>query len=526
MTEDLQYILNAETVTIYAVDPFKKQLYACNYLSASGEEIRLDIAETSLAGLAAITKEVINVTNAFDRNELNSLHPNLTPDKAWIKKVKQKSLPVILAPMTQNKKLTGILEVLNKTNGGTFVDEDIRLIEEVASTLSHTLAKRELGVSEELVRATSHVIHSATTVDDIFLKLKDPIKRLFSAQAVIIYAVNEAKMSLYTKERSGDNIKDISMPIKANNIPGYVALEKKLTNFKNVRDKKVLKGIHPDISYDKSDDKRLGLKAQSMLVYPLLSNKKLMGVLQIIKDEDTFYSQDVKNINTIGESLALALFNKKKQIQLKPTKYSYLISNGILTQEELTRATSKARSAGKEVEYYLIKKLKIKTADIGKSLSKYYSMPYQGYSDSILLPKNLFAGLNLNFLIKNSWFPIEKDEKKVVILIDDPLDLDKIRNIELTFPKKDIEYKVSLKSEIHKFLETTPEEEEVEEESRPMEAMSSLLESLETEKSIEEAILESAQQEQELSAISETDNTIGRLANKILIDAYEQGVSD
>ena len=90
-------------------------------------------------------------------------------------------------------------------------------------------------------------------------------------------------------------------------------------------------------------------------------------------------------------------------------------------------------------------------------------MPYQGYSDSILLPKNLFAGLNLNFLIKNSWFPIEKDEKKVVILIDDPLDLDKIRNIELTFPKKDIEYKVSLKSEIHKFLETTPEEEEVRE---------------------------------------------------------------
>lgn len=59
-----------------------------------------------------------------------------------------------------------------------------------------------------------------------------------------------------------------------------------------------------------------------------------------------------------------------------------------------------------------------------------------------------------------------------------------------------------------------------------MEAMSSLLESLETEKSIEDAILESAQQEQELSAISETDNTIVRLANKILIDAYEQGVSD
>ena len=54
-------------------------------------------------------------------------------------------------------------------------------------------------------------------------------------------------------------------------------------------------------------------------------------------------------------------------------------------------------------------------------------------------------------------------------------------------------------------------------------SMSSLLDALEDENA---EVVESSQEVDEVNAISETDSTIVRLVNKILTDAYDQGVSD
>lgn len=528
LTEDMQFLFNSNSVTIYAVDRSKNQLYSCNYLSEKGEEIRFDISEASFAGYAAASGKFLNITNALDKEELKKYHPKLAPDKFWLKRLKNKTLPVLLAPLMHNERLMGVLEVLDKTNQDTFSEEDERIIKEISLTLAYALSKKEVEDTDEKIRLISHAIHSANTIDDIFLTLPDPMRQLFNARKIIIYAVDDSKKKLYSVEKSGNTVKDLNAAISAKNIPGCVAMQKKIINIDNVHNDKELRAYQTNLVYDKAEDKILGFKAQSMLVYPLINNKKLMGVLQLINsDADKVFSfQEEKHVKNLGQSLALALFNKRKQVQLKPTKFSYLISNGIITQDELNKATAGARNRGKDIEEILLGKYKIKPADLGKSLSKYYSIPYQGYSDSVILPQSLFAGLNLNFLIKNSWLPIQKDSEKVVILIDDPLDLDKIRNIEFTFPKRKIEYKVSLKSDISQYLRATPEEDDEPTDERPMEAISSLLDALESETSIEDALLQSAQQETEESAISESDSTIVRLANKILIEAYDQGISD
>ena len=54
--------------------------------------------------------------------------------------------------------------------------------------------------------------------------------------------------------------------------------------------------------------------------------------------------------------------------------------------------------------------------------------------------------------------------------------------------------------------------------------MSDLLHALKSEK--EETITEVDSDDSDLNAISEEDSTIVKLVNKILIDAYDEGVSD
>ncbi|NIQ02830.1 MAG: hypothetical protein GWM98_22805, partial [Nitrospinaceae bacterium] len=198
--------------------------------------------------------------------------------------------------------------------------------------------------------------------------------------------------------------------------------------------------------------------------------------------------------------------------------------NGIIAQEELNAAISKARTTRTDIEDILLGELKLKRKDIGKSLEVYYNVPYTPYNDSVILPSQIFTGLNKNYLIKNNWVPLQNTPTSAVILVDDPANQDKLRNIQMIFPKKTLEFQVGLKADIRDYLNSAVTEEEHQISDSRNEAMSSLLDALEGEHPDLSEI--GTSEDDEVNAISETDSTIVRLVNKILTDAYDQGISD
>jgi len=250
----------------------------------------------------------------------------------------------------------------------------------------------------------------------------------------------------------------------------------------------------------------------------------LMGIIQLVnkKGSEKFNATDQKNAQIISETLALAFFNQTKFVHQKPTKYSYLTNNGIITERELTEAIGKARRNQIDIETILLNELKVTRNDLGKSLEQFYKVPYLGYNSSVVLASSVFEGLNLSFLSKNFWVPVEKTGNKVVVLIDNPFNKDKIQNIKLIFPKKNVELKVGLKADIQDFLNSAVTDND--NVSTSVDEMSDLLHALKSEK--DDAIVEMEPEDNSLSAISEEDSTIVRLVNKILIDGYDQGVSD
>lgn len=182
-----------------------------------------------------------------------------------------------------------------------------------------------------------------------------------------------------------------------------------------------------------------------------------MGVVQVVNklNGGKFTEQDEKSASIIAETLALAFHNQAKYLEPKPTKFSYLIQNGIITDEELTQSTAKARKGQMDLESVLMVDLKIQRKDLGKSLESFYQLPHFGYSDTVILPPEILTGLNRHFLTKNFWIPIQKTEDKVTILINDPLNPAKNQNIKQIFPKKEIEYKIGLKVDIIDFLKSS-----------------------------------------------------------------------
>jgi len=528
LTDDLARLFDADKVTIYAIDRPKRQLFSRNFKSDASEEIRIDISPQSLSGFVAASGRTLNIKDAYNEKELSAIHAELTLDRTWDEKLGYRTKSVLVVALPHNKKMMGVMQIINKANKGVFSDGDVSLAKELAGTLGNSIVKMQAEIIDERIRATSHAIHSAGTLEEILWDVRVPIFQLFDTKMATIYAVDKAKNEIYSKIRPGENIEEISLPISPKSIAGCVSLEKRLLNLKNVNDPVELVKYHPELVFDESWDSISGEDAKCMLVSPLIYEGELVGVLQLVNkiNENFFSLQDETCIKAISDSLALAINNQQKLSRAKPTKFSHLINNGLLSQQEMTKAISKARTSGLDIEAILLHDMKIKRSDYGKSLEVFYNVPYYGYSDQVILPQSLFTGLNINFLLKNNWLPIQKENDSVTILIDNPANQDKIQNIKLIFPKQKLTFKVGLKADIQNFLNATPEDDygdDLSEEDVHSEEVSSLLDALQSEQELD---VDTVSDEEEMNAISETDSTIVKLVNKVLIDAYNDGVSD
>jgi type II secretory ATPase GspE/PulE/Tfp pilus assembly ATPase PilB-like protein/GAF domain-containing protein len=504
-----------------------------NHSSFKLPQIRIEASPTTPAGYVTTNGKALNISDKISKAELAMYNPTMSVSSSLDNHLELKTKSMMVIPLPFQQKLVGVVEIINKQGGQKFTDSDFKISKDLAHPLGLLVSKlngengKAAAVSDPQQKLFKiiNAIHSAKDVDEILIELKLSILELFNASLITIYTVDSTKNEIRSKLKSGDTINEIRLPISPASVAGYVAMSQQATMIKDVHDPQQLKQYHPDLAFDGSWDQKSGFKTKGMLVCPLIHQGKMMGVIQFInkKGSGQFTDSDQKNVQMISETLALAFFNQTKFVAQKPTKFSYLTNNGIITDQELNDAIGRARRGQVDIETILLNELKVPRKDLGKSLELFYKVPYLGYDDSVVLPLTVFEGLNLNFLAKNFWVPMEKTNSKVVILIDNPFNKDKIQNIKLIFPKKSVELKVGLKTDIRDFLNSTVAD--TPEVPASVEDMSDLLQALKQEK--DDALVENIlTDDDDVNAISETDSTIVRLVNKILIDAYDQGVSD
>lgn len=533
LIDDLTRYFSSRTVILYSIDPVNKQIFSHTLPNASVDDFRLEISAKSFAGYCAATGKTLNIANAYSAEELQQHVPQLAHNTSWDKLSQSKTSSALVVTLHFEKQLVGVLELLNKEGGERFSEVDERQAKELANTLGNALVRLGIEQVDEKVISTGHAIHTAKNLDSILLdlSLKCALLDIFSAELITLYAIDSTKNEIYSKIKSGTSFKEIRFSITNKIIAGCVARERKPFNISDVNNSNELKKYHPELTFDKALDKKSGITTKSMLVYPLIHNNKILGVFQLSNKRvgERFTSFDQKNALIIADHLALAFNNQKLLSRKKRNKYAYLLENGILTQNELNNAISQSRKDRIDLETILLEDLKLRRKDIGKSLETFYEIPYTGYSDSISIPQQLLSGLNKNFLAKNHWIPIQLTATTLTILIDDPLNQDKISNIKMIFPKKHIDFNIGLKADIHDFLNITITDytipDEPDEEGPRTEELSSLLDALTDERA--EATVDTNQAvDESVEAISETDSTIVRLVNKILTDAFDQGISD
>lgn len=356
-------------------------------------------------------------------------------------------------------------------------------------------------------------IYAARNLDDIFINLMDEITALFEAERVTIYMVDGKNRQLYTRWKTGDEIDEIRVPVSTKSISGYAAFKHKLINIKNVQDDDELRAIDPELKFDKSWDEKSGFETRQMLAYPIIRQKYLLGVIQLInrKGGTKFIEIDELSVKELAKILGIALYNQKIMARGRSNKFSYLLENQILTEKELEKATVDARQRKELTEMVLIHDLKIPKEDIGNSLSNFYKVPFEAYNEQTLIPGELMANLRVPFMRKNVWVPLRKEEDKIVIAVDNPADLTKLNLIRSLFSKQQLSFCVALRKDILDFITLfTQDEKEVAE----IDDILSLLQD------------EAEEVEEAESLVGEEDSAVVQLVNKIILDGYNRDASD
>ncbi|OIP34053.1 MAG: pilus assembly protein [Deltaproteobacteria bacterium CG2_30_43_15] len=378
-------------------------------------------------------------------------------------------------------------------------------VEKLKKEVEYGLALREI----------TNRIHSAKNINEILVDLKDDMLGLFDADRITIYAVDGVKKELYSRFMVGNGIKEIRVPVSPESIAGYTAHSKELVNISNAYDTEQLKSINPSLRFDKSWDQKTGYKTVQVLAAPIIFERYLLGVIQLInkKDGTDFTVENQISITEIAKILGIAFYNQIKMSKRRPSKFDYLVTNHIITSRELEEAIKDAREQREEIESILMKRFKISKSDIGKALSDFYKCRFVQFDDKTVIPGELLVGLKVSYLKKTLWVPLEKKGDKIVIVIDNPADLQRTDFIKAKFGKRDCEFVVALKGDIISYL-TLFFGEEVSRES-----ISDLLNKLDDEDDVSE--FDTLDQQ-----VSEDDSVIVQLVNKIITEAYNRDASD
>jgi type II secretory ATPase GspE/PulE/Tfp pilus assembly ATPase PilB-like protein/putative methionine-R-sulfoxide reductase with GAF domain len=363
-------------------------------------------------------------------------------------------------------------------------------------------------------------IHETENIDQIMLEASQDICKLFNADRLTLYAVSDDRTSIVSKIKTGLNAsKDLKLPISAQSIAGYAAYSKQLVNIPDVYDEDALKRIHPTLTFLKEVDKRSGYRTKQMMVVPILDGENLHGVLQVInnKSDQPFGELEVEGATQLCKTLATAIRQRMQRAdegqRRRATKYDGLVAAGVMTADELQTCIQKAREGAKPVEHMLMASFQIRPAQIGPSLAKFFGVPYEPFNPGRIRVEALQGPLKRDFVEEQGWIPLEESPEGLVIMCMDPEAVRGSRIVPQVFPRHaKYAYRVTTQTE---FEETLAQLYGADDGSTIDELLADLSAPLDDE---------SGEDGDAVSAAA--DNELVKFVNKVIIDAYNQKVSD
>jgi type II secretory ATPase GspE/PulE/Tfp pilus assembly ATPase PilB-like protein len=138
VSADVCVLFNADRLTIYVLGEDKQSIVSKVKTGLNSfKDLRLPIAEHSIAGYVGLSKKIINIKDVYDDAELRGINPSLRFLQEVDKRTGYRTKQMLVVPvLDESKELIGVLQLINNKAGVPFG----ALAEEGVTELAQTLA--------------------------------------------------------------------------------------------------------------------------------------------------------------------------------------------------------------------------------------------------------------------------------------------------------------------------------------------------------------------------------------------------
>ena len=146
VSKDICNLFNADRLTIYVVAEDKASLISKVKTGLNSfKDLKLPIAEQSIAGYAALNKKMLNLKDVYDEKELATYSPHLRFLQDVDKRTGYRTKQMLVAPIVEasNNELIGVIQVINNRANQPFPSMVEDGVHELAQTLAVALRQRQ-----------------------------------------------------------------------------------------------------------------------------------------------------------------------------------------------------------------------------------------------------------------------------------------------------------------------------------------------------------------------------------------------
>ncbi|MBN1547446.1 MAG: GspE/PulE family protein [Syntrophaceae bacterium] len=143
LKEGILNLFNAETMTIYVVDRDKNEIFSMFLAGSQLKDIRVPISSKSIAGHVANSCNIVNISDAYNSDEITAIDKQLSFDLSWDKKSGFRTKQILAAPILRNNTLMGVIQILNRKKPGRFTEEEVGFVQEIAEVLAVAFYNQE-----------------------------------------------------------------------------------------------------------------------------------------------------------------------------------------------------------------------------------------------------------------------------------------------------------------------------------------------------------------------------------------------
>jgi type II secretory ATPase GspE/PulE/Tfp pilus assembly ATPase PilB-like protein len=352
---------------------------------------------------------------------------------------------------------------------GTFIKKSLK--EEISEAPQVEELLKNLEFHKSIQRITSR-INSSENIREILVDIKEDIRKLFNIYVLTIYVMDKAKKEIFTLQSDGIKTKEIRLPIDNTTFAGYVAKKKKMLHVSDAYNAREIRRINDALRFDDSLDEKTGNLTGQIIASPILYDGIILGVMEIMnkKNGDTIDDYSHIFLDEIESCLAKAFFMLLDFDQAghkRSERYEKLIHDGIITPEQMNLAVKASFTTKEDLATILMQRYNISKDDIGTALSDHFSFPFRAYSDDLPVISDLLSSLDKSSLVDMLWFPLNVVKGKIHVLVEDPSNLTKRREIEKMLETDSVIYEVALSSDILRLINRYYPENDEEIQSEP-----------------------------------------------------------